>query len=61
MTGQKRFDFSSLNFDRVIGGEETQRLTQWTIRLRKRSAHETYRIIEIERTDHRFYGTDRTW
>lgn len=36
MTGQKRFDFRSLNFDRVIGGEETQRLTQRAIGLRKR-------------------------
>ena len=60
MAGQKRFDFESLNFDRMIGGEETQRLTQRPIRLSKRRAHETNGLIEIERTDHGLHRTDRT-
>src|SRR5260370_16398411 len=50
----------SSNFDRVITSEQSKSLAQGTIRLCKRSVHETCCLVEIERADHRFHRSDGT-
>src|SRR5260370_10101129 len=48
----------SSSFDRVITSEQSKSLAQGTIRLCKRSVHESCCLVEIERADHRFHRSD---